>query len=267
MAVGKVLLKQYRNLVLNIDSFSGGEAKLSQSSSSENDCCDLSSVTVTLAPTTGPYRGGSFVFEISVGDDFPSEAPAIYSTTPIYHPNIDDTGEVCLNLFDELWTSTNTMEDVIQGLLFLLHNPNIEDPLSEMFTGTETYEDYEINVRKSLRGEEVEGVEFERNLAEGYESGDTECKEDKEKSTDVCETDSNKILRLKISSVDLPEVDERREQFNISLMNSSQYFSSFSRTKRAADMIGRVSTFVYVKFNNWFSAENGNSSSVDVPSR
>lgn len=52
----------------------------------------------------------------------------------IYHPNIDHRkGHVCLH-FDKP-VSELKLEDVVLGLIFVLHNPNLEDPVSDIFDG------------------------------------------------------------------------------------------------------------------------------------
>ena len=174
-----VLLKHYKSLAKNIASLSNGQACLKLNSEEE---FTLESVQVTVTPRDGPYRGGKFDFEIEIANCYPASAPVVKCLTQIYHPNIDccdeGEGDVCLNLLDELWTSDMTLEDVVQGILFLLHNPNIEDPLNSMFSGEESEEDYLENVRRSLRGEEVDGVDFEQNLPDGYESDNEEANDD-----------------------------------------------------------------------------------------
>lgn len=163
-----VVLRQYRDLVKTIESFSSGQAFVGT-----GDDDNYTIIPVTIAPSDGPYRGGKFDFEIDVSDsEYPTTPPSILCKTAIYHPNIEceeGSGEVCLNLLDELWSSDMTLEDVVQGILFLFYNPNVEDPLSSMFDGGEDYDDFVRNVRKSLRGETVEGVDFPRNLPEDYE--------------------------------------------------------------------------------------------------
>ena len=176
-----LLLKQYRDLARNIESFSDGQAKLKDRD--EDDDCSLDIVCVTLAPKSGLYRGGKFDFELDVSSEYPICPPVVHCMTQIYHPNIDfsdESGEVCLNLLDELWTSNMTLEDVVQGLLFLLHHPNVEDPLNCMFTGSEDEEEFQQNVRRSLKGEEVDGIPFERNLSASYEESDGEGDEVKD---------------------------------------------------------------------------------------
>ena len=152
----------------NIGSFSNNQANVAHYEET------LEQFEVEIIPNDGFYRGGKFEFKVKV-KDYPQNPPNVTCKTQIYHPNIDECGEICLNLFNE-WAETNTLEDCVQGLLFLLYNPNLEDPLSPWFD-PESDTDLEVfaeNVRLSLEGGEVEGNEFERNLVnEENDTGDT----------------------------------------------------------------------------------------------
>lgn len=175
-----LLLKHYRLLAKNIDSLSDGQAWLKPTDEDSDQEDTLTTILVRLAPRSGPYRGGQFDFELDLSDGYPASPPLVRAVTPIYHPNIDyyddcSEGEVCLNLLDELWSADMSLEDVVQGLLFLLHEPNLEDPLSSVFNGTEDEEEFYQTVRQSLRGGmEIEGLYFERNLVDGYTSDNEE---------------------------------------------------------------------------------------------
>lgn len=116
----------------------------------------------------------------------PEVPPAIHCLTRIYHPNIDptitetDVSNICVNLLDD-WSESNDLEDCVQALLFLFHNPNIEDPLSPYFDPSGTYEDFQENVLLSLEGKEVDEIAFETNY--GYiENGIVEKKVIEEES-------------------------------------------------------------------------------------
>ena len=154
--------RDLKKLILSMDSLTNGQAAITVN---EENMCQFK---LTIIPNDGPYSNGRFEFEISYDDpsDYPYAAPRVLCTTRVYHPNIDteDGGDtnVCLSLFDD-WESQNTLEDVVQGLLFLFYNPNIEDPLNPLFNGTEENDEFEDNVRKSLLGEDVDGTEFGRN--------------------------------------------------------------------------------------------------------
>lgn len=171
------LMKQYRHLVKNIDSFSNGQAAVSEN---QADSDSLNTINVVIKPNDGLYKGGKFEFTIEMNEENPlQEPPKIQSLTKVYHPNIDQIdeyseGDICLNLLDELWTTSLTLEDYVQGLLFMFYNPNVEDPLNPAFDGSESEEKLRYNVRMSLRGREVEGVDYDNVLEDGYESEDGE---------------------------------------------------------------------------------------------
>jgi integrase len=58
---------------------------------------------LTVSPDQGLWAGGRFAFTIKVPDMYPHEPPKVMCTTPIYHPNIDTAGHVCLNILRDDW--------------------------------------------------------------------------------------------------------------------------------------------------------------------
>jgi len=153
--------RDLKKLILSLDSLTNGQASVTVD---EENVCKF---TLTIVPNDGLYRNGKFDFEISFDDpsSYPEQLPLVMCRTPIYHPNIDndyDDTNVCLSLFDE-WDS-NSLADIVQGLLFLFYNPNLEDPLSSLFDGSEAEDEFAENVRLSLMGElKVDGMSFEHN--------------------------------------------------------------------------------------------------------
>lgn len=49
--------------------------------------------------------------------------------TPIYHPNVDISGRICLDMLLGGWCPTATLRDLLEALKCLIYHPNIEDPL------------------------------------------------------------------------------------------------------------------------------------------
>lgn len=49
-------------------------------------------------PEDSPYEDGVFELDLSVTSRYPFEPPKLRFITPIYHPNIDSTGRICLDL-------------------------------------------------------------------------------------------------------------------------------------------------------------------------
>ena len=154
--------RDLKKLIVSLDSLTNGQASVTVD---EENVCKF---TLTIVPNDGVYRNGKFDFEISFDEpsSYPEDLPQVICTTRIYHPNIDndeyDGTNVCLSLFDE-WDS-NSLADIVQGLLFLFYNPNLEDPLSSLFDGSETQDEFVERVRMSLMGElEIDGETFTRN--------------------------------------------------------------------------------------------------------
>ena len=171
--MGPVLLKQYWRLVNNIDNFTAGQVQISNQHFIS--CCQdsLDYISLSFSPKGGPYRGGKFDFTINL-KHYPFIPPDVVCHTLMYHPNIGVDGIVCLNILFELWTPSVTLEDIVQGVLFLFYNPNLKDPINGMFYGTESYNCYKCNVRKSLKGGCVANTWFERNLPEDFEESEDE---------------------------------------------------------------------------------------------
>ena len=166
------VLKQYRDLAKNLKSFTQGQARLVQD---EQDGDSLERIRIDISPSSGPYRGGRFKFELELGESYPEQVPRIRCLNSVYHPNIEvldrfSDGEVCVNLLDELWSHQLTLEDYVQGLLFLFHNPNLKDPFNAAFDGTEGEREFLRNVRRSMRGERIDGFRYDYVLAEDYVS-------------------------------------------------------------------------------------------------
>lgn len=85
---------------------------------------------VTITPDSGLWNSATFVFEVTVPKAYPHEPPKAKCVTPIYHPNIDWEGAVCLNILRKDWKPVLDMNAVIYGLIMLFYEPNANDPLN-----------------------------------------------------------------------------------------------------------------------------------------
>ncbi|XP_032808619.1 NEDD8-conjugating enzyme UBE2F isoform X1 [Petromyzon marinus] len=88
-------------------------------------------------PNEGYYVGGKFEFEVDVPDAYNMVPPKVKCLTRIWHPNIAETGEICLSLLREHsidgtgWAPTRTLKDVVWGLNSLFTDLlNFDDPLN-----------------------------------------------------------------------------------------------------------------------------------------
>lgn len=92
-------------------------------------------VFITIRPDTGIWAGGTFMFILRCGPNYPQEAPKVRYTGPlrVFHPNIegdDDKEEwgVCLG-FLEQWRPEFTIGEIVFALSQLFECPTYDDPL------------------------------------------------------------------------------------------------------------------------------------------
>ncbi|XP_074642731.1 ubiquitin-conjugating enzyme E2 L3-like [Tubulanus polymorphus] len=83
-----------------------------------------------IVPDHPPYNKGSFKIEIVFPAEYPFKPPKITFKTKIYHPNIDEKGQVCLPIISpENWKPATKTDQVIQALVALVNDPEPEHPL------------------------------------------------------------------------------------------------------------------------------------------
>ncbi|CAH1393411.1 unnamed protein product [Nezara viridula] len=102
-------------------------------------CCIRDSNISTLdaniiGPPGSPYEGGVFHLEVQLPREYPFQPPRVVFITPIYHPNIDEGGRICLDLLklppSGSWRCTTTIANVLIAVQCLLASPNPSDPLN-----------------------------------------------------------------------------------------------------------------------------------------
>ncbi|XP_034235787.1 ubiquitin-conjugating enzyme E2 T-like [Thrips palmi] len=100
---------------------------------SEDNVLELRATIIGLAGT--PYESGVFKLDVSITDRYPYEPPMVRFKTPVYHPNIDTSGRICLELLKlpptGCWRPVVTIEGVLLAIQSLMATPNPDDPLMD----------------------------------------------------------------------------------------------------------------------------------------
>jgi ubiquitin-conjugating enzyme E2 D/E len=84
---------------------------------------------VILGPVGTPYEGGVFNLNISIPSNYPFKPPIVIFKTKIYHPNINNTGNICLDILKNQWSPALTISKILLSICSLLSDPNPNDPL------------------------------------------------------------------------------------------------------------------------------------------
>ncbi|KAI5295587.1 Ubiquitin-conjugating enzyme E2 11 [Ascosphaera acerosa] len=91
----------------------------------------LLSWTATIAgPDDTPYEGLTFKLSFDFPANYPYAPPTVLFKTPIYHPNVDFSGRICLDILKDKWSAVYNVQSVLLSLQSLLGEPNNASPLN-----------------------------------------------------------------------------------------------------------------------------------------
>ena len=104
---------------------------------------------VIFGPDDSPYSGGVYKLKILFPTEYPFKCPNVTFLTKIYHPNISESGVICLDILKTNWSPALTVTKVLLSICSLLTDPNPKDPLvpaiADLYTNDR--EQYEENAR------------------------------------------------------------------------------------------------------------------------
>ncbi|KAL1956273.1 hypothetical protein VTO42DRAFT_7446 [Malbranchea cinnamomea] len=92
---------------------------------------NLLSWTATInGPDDTPYENLVFKLSFTFPTNYPYAPPTVLFKTPIYHPNVDFSGRICLDILKEKWSAVYNVQSVLLSLQSLLGEPNNASPLN-----------------------------------------------------------------------------------------------------------------------------------------
>lgn len=116
----------------------------------ESDENSVSEVHAIISgPEETPFVGGNFRIKLIISSDYPNSPPKGYFLTKIFHPNVANNGDICVNTLKKDWTPDVTLTHVLQVIRCLLIVPfpesSLNDEAGKLFM--ESYEEYAARAR------------------------------------------------------------------------------------------------------------------------
>ncbi|KAL7276426.1 Ubiquitin-conjugating enzyme E2 11 [Rhizina undulata] len=76
------------------------------------------------------YEGLTFKLSMEFPANYPMTAPTVLFMTPMFHPNVDMAGRICLDILKDKWSAVYNVQSILLSLQSLLGEPNNKSPLN-----------------------------------------------------------------------------------------------------------------------------------------
>jgi len=75
-------------------------------------------------------EGLTFKLSFCFPSNYPYSPPTVLFTTPMFHPNVDMAGRICLDILKDKWSAVYNVQSILLSLQSLLGEPNNKSPLN-----------------------------------------------------------------------------------------------------------------------------------------
>eukprot|EP01108_Squamamoeba_japonica_P009580 TRINITY_DN9035_c0_g1_i1.p1 TRINITY_DN9035_c0_g1~~TRINITY_DN9035_c0_g1_i1.p1 ORF type:complete len:188 (-),score=83.25 TRINITY_DN9035_c0_g1_i1:85-606(-) len=76
------------------------------------------------------FEGSKFKLSLKFPQNYPYAAPTVKFETPCFHPNVDEHGNICLDILKEEWSAIYNVQTILLSIQSLLGEPNNASPLN-----------------------------------------------------------------------------------------------------------------------------------------
>lgn len=76
------------------------------------------------------YEGLEYRLILDFPNGYPIVAPRIRFESNCFHPNVDENGNICLDILREKWSATYDVQSILLSIQSLLSDPNLASALN-----------------------------------------------------------------------------------------------------------------------------------------
>lgn len=81
-------------------------------------------------PEDTVYTGHKYRLQLEFPNSYPYAAPIVKFLTPCFHPNVDLSGAICLDILKDKWSALYDVRTILLSIQSLLAEPNNDSPLN-----------------------------------------------------------------------------------------------------------------------------------------
>lgn len=85
---------------------------------------------IIIGPKESLYENCKFKLQIKLPTNYPNEPPYVKFITPIIHLNVNEHGNICLDILQDKWTLLHNIRVLLLSIISLLSSPNEKDPFN-----------------------------------------------------------------------------------------------------------------------------------------
>ena len=212
----------------------------------ENDITDIQAEIE--GPVATPYEGGLFRVTIKLLPNFPVVAPKGIFLTKIFHPNISEQGEICVNTLKRDWNQKNwSLSNLFQVIKCLLIIPFPQSALNEE-AGKLFMEDYDqfFKIAKMFTSIHAKSTKNKMEI--------DEPKKEKEKDDFSSDDDNNNKIKNDIYSTPVKKKKRRRDFYETDSTEKKKTLSfnefDFSSGNKSGKNMSEIKNINNINFKN-----------------
>jgi ubiquitin-protein ligase len=101
-------------------------------------------------PPDTPYHGIKFTLSVNISSSYPQSAPNVKFVTPILHPNVGPSGNICLQTLNSAWGPNIGLVQLMSSIYEMMFAPNPDSPLNSTIATLykNNYDEYFYKVRQ-----------------------------------------------------------------------------------------------------------------------